>query len=183
MRRPTIGNSRGEWRGHAGPACHSSSRPSAFLSEHSSGAGALDGGRDCFALQRMAVRVHVSPRQNAVCSGSWCLIIATPSTPSEPRATQACGAHGTAVEVLLLTRFLHPNRYPLRSKALWSACFPRCCAFHLGQTWRSQGNSHASKDHRYDRHPDGGRRGSPDQGQDIAPMGDRFHPPARAVEL
>src|ERR1044072_5321991 len=44
------------------------------------GARALDGGRDSFALQRMDVRVHALPRQNAVCSGSWCRIIATPST-------------------------------------------------------------------------------------------------------
>ena len=38
---PTIGNSTGEWRGHSGPACHSSSSPSAFLSEHSSAPSAV----------------------------------------------------------------------------------------------------------------------------------------------
>jgi hypothetical protein len=48
-----------------------------------------DARRDLFIAQFMAVHVHVSPRQNAVWSGSWCLIIATPSTTRRPRAAQA----------------------------------------------------------------------------------------------
>src|SRR3954470_6739791 len=47
----------------------------------------------------------------------------------------------------------------------------------------TSGNAHARKNHRNDRHPTGRRRGSPHQGADIAPVGDRLHPPARAMEL
>src|SRR5437660_10201996 len=47
----------------------------------------------------------------------------------------------------------------------------------------TSGNAHARKNHRNDRHPAGRRRGSPDQGTDIPPMGDRLHPPPRTAEL
>jgi hypothetical protein len=41
LSRPTIGNRIGARRGHAGPACHNSSRPSLFFNEHSSAPSAL----------------------------------------------------------------------------------------------------------------------------------------------